>query len=399
MQSESPKRGKNVPLSQKGTVPVRWVPARERWLLTTQVNGKKRRAFFKSESEAVRAWCRHCAVVERYGREAARYDARAHREYEEAKRLAQGADLREVAREWLVLRPKVCFVTVAEAVRQYQSAKGALHLSASHLQTVRSHLDGFVRVFGSRFLGGGVSSKDVLAWLLGSGAPKTIENKRTTLVSFFSWCERQEGWGKSPMGGVVASDLPEVPRGRKGFLSVDECVSFMGFMGSVFPEFAASAALRLFAGIRASEVGRLRWEWLDVRAQVVNLPGWDVDADRVTKTGDNWSLRGLPGNLWPWLVRFREVGDRDGFVRSPNSTKWHDIYAAWGESIGRVPPWPSNALRHTFCVMLVSLHGDAGRVATWSRHSSPGELYASYVTQLVSVEEARRFCGILPLPD
>jgi hypothetical protein len=61
-----------------------------------------------------------------------------------------------------------------------------------------------------------------------------------------------------------------------------------------------------------------------------------------------------------------------------------------------IPQWPKNAMRHTFCTMLMSLHGDAAKVANWSRHTSPRELYQSYVARLVSKAEARRFLWILP---
>jgi len=61
-----------------------------------------------------------------------------------------------------------------------------------------------------------------------------------------------------------------------------------------------------------------------------------------------------------------------------------------------IPAWPKNALRHTFCTMLMSLHGDAAKVANWSRHTNASQLYRSYVARLVSREEAGRFCSILP---
>jgi integrase len=392
------KGGRKVPLTQKGTVPVRWVPARKRWLLTTQVNGQKRRAFFRVEDDALRAWSRHCATVERHGREAAKYDVAAHREYEEAKRLAEGADLRDVAREWMLTRPRDRFVTVAAAVEEYQVAKRKLKLSEVHLRTLKSYFVQFTRVFGSKFLGGGVSAKDILSWLLTAKAPRTVWNKRDALVAFFDWADRQ-GYGKSPMGAIARCDLPRVPTLPKEFLQLDEARHFMGFMAARFPQFTAAVALRLFSGIRGAEVGRLKWEWVDIRDRVLYLPGFVRDGarvDRVTKTGDFWPLRGLPANLWPWLSRFREAGDVNGFVRSPSSERWHSIYSLWVEAAGRDDGWPKNGLRHTFCVMLVSLHGDAGKVANWSRHKSPAQLYKSYVTWLVAKSQAREFCSILP---
>lgn len=53
-------------------------------------------------------------------------------------------------------------------------------------------------------------------------------------------------------------------------------------------------------------------------------------------------------------------------------------------------------MRHTFCTMLMSLHGDAAKVANWSRHTNASQLYKSYVARLVSREEAGRFIRIVP---
>jgi hypothetical protein len=61
-----------------------------------------------------------------------------------------------------------------------------------------------------------------------------------------------------------------------------------------------------------------------------------------------------------------------------------------------IPTWPKNAMRHTFCTMMMSAYGDAAKVATWSRHTNASQLYKSYVAKLVSREEAQRFTEILP---
>lgn len=54
-------------------------------------------------------------------------------------------------------------------------------------------------------------------------------------------------------------------------------------------------------------------------------------------------------------------------------------------------------MRHTFCTMLMSYHGDAAKVANWSRHTNARQLYKSYVAKLVSKAEAERFLAIAPV--
>lgn len=100
----------------------------------------------------------------------------------------------------------------------------------------------------------------------------------------------------------------------------------------------------------------------------------------------------LPGvDLWDWLGAFRG----EGKIRVPGNETMERIRRDELPKVG-IPVWPQNALRHTFCTMLMSLHGDAAKVANWSRHTNASQLYRSYVARLVSREEAGRFCGIVP---
>jgi hypothetical protein len=67
-----------IPTNKKGIVPVKWMPDRERWMLSTYDGGKKR-LFFKRKQDALKAWKSHVRIVARHGRQAAEYDLHAHR--------------------------------------------------------------------------------------------------------------------------------------------------------------------------------------------------------------------------------------------------------------------------------------------------------------------------------
>jgi integrase len=361
-----------------------WVAERGRWQVTTCANGVKRRRFFASKEEALREWKGHVRKVAQFGREAAEYDARAHREWAEAKRIVGAdVDLRDVARFWVAHNAPVKSVPLAVAVEDYLLAFAARNVAAVSVGAVTSHLRALASSFG-RVMVSEVSSNGVLSWLLGRGSARSIKNNRVTLSAFFDWAQRRGFLGESPMKGIAPTDLPRVLPSAKGILSVAQCWRLMEAVERLAPASAPWFALRLFAGLRRAEAGRMRWEWLDIERRVVNMPAF-VDGERVVKTGDNWSLRGLPENLWVWLEKYRG----EGKVSVPSEKVERMVLRSVGE-------WPRNALRHTFCTMLISLWHDAARVANWSRHSSPRQLYQSYVTQLVSEEEARAFCEIVP---
>jgi integrase len=156
------------------------------------------------------------------------------------------------------------------------------------------------------------------------------------------------------------------------------------------PKYIPWHALQLFAGIRRAEVGRLRWEWIDLDAKTITLPGWS-EGKRVVKTGDDWALHDLPASLWQWLQAYPGTGK----IRVPGNVTVEAMRQKDFPKLG-IPEWPQNAMRHTFCTMLMSLHGDAAKVANWSRHTNAAQLYRSYVAKLVSRDEAGRFCRIAP---
>ncbi|MDR3228918.1 MAG: hypothetical protein LBT53_05860 [Puniceicoccales bacterium] len=379
----------SIPKTQKGTVPVVWIPKRERYMLTTYTDGQKRRRFFLKEAEALREWKLHVRAVAAYGSHAAAYDVHAHREFEEAKRLADGADLRDIVREWRAAgHGAVKVVSVADAANEYLLGLGKRGLAVSHVGTVRGHIRAFVETFG-KVLCVSVPGAAVLDWLLGLGvAPKTVRNYRKSLSAFFAWAGRRGYVSTSPMIGVIEQDLPVVPAPSKGTLSVMQCRDLLAWGERERPEWCVWFALQFFAGLRHSEAGRFRWEWVDFERRVLTLPGWHED-ERMVKTGDNWALHGLPENLWAWLEKYK------GQFAVPSESELKRVRAkVWPAVIGCA--WPQNGPRHTFCMMLCSLHGDAGKVATWSRHTSPAQLYQSYVTHLVSRVAAEEYCGIVP---
>jgi integrase len=322
-------------------------------------------------------------------------------EFAEAKRLAGGADLRDVARFWASHNRdgEIVAATVGEAIEHFLEAKEGRAVSDFHAKTLRSHLGLFCEGHGGMRLSL-VSRAEVLAYLLAMskrGAhPRTVANHRGTLANFFGWCQRNKLVAMSPMVEITEGDLPIVPGGAIGVLSVAQCAAVMRWVDEHRPRFAAALALQLFAGIRVAEVRRLRWEEnFDFTQRAVILRGWRLEggkARRVVKTGDDWALRDLPENLWLWLEKYRA----QGAVTCPANNALALMRRAFAKLKPPVAEWPHNALRHTFCTMLMSLHGNANLVATLSRHSNAQTLFNHYVAALVSKKEAERFCKIVP---
>jgi integrase len=385
-------KNRNTPTTRKGTVPIVYAPARNRWQLTLYVEGKRTRSFHPTEAEAEREWRSHCHRVRRFGTDSGEFSPADHAEFREAKRIVSGADLRDVAAFWRSHHPEGAIeATVAEAWTAFLAEKSGQGLSARHLESLRHHCAHFADAFATRRVRS-VTAEEVRRWLLALRVdPRTLANHRGSLSNFFNWCARRRFVETSPTDGIHDADLPAVRPKAKGVLTVDQCASMMTWLADNRPKLVPWHALQLFAGIRRAEVARLRWDWIDLEARTVTLPGWSA-GERIVKTGDDWVLHDLPANLWPWLAEFRGTGEK---IVAPTPEAIAELRAEQFPKIG-IPTWPANAMRHTFCTMLMSLHGDAAKVANWSRHTNPAQLYRSYVARLVSREEAERFTEILP---
>lgn len=390
-----------LPTNRLGAVPIQWIESRQRWQLTVYRDGKRTRATFATQEEAKKAWADHTALVARHGLRAADYDAAAHAEYEEAKRLASGADLREVARFWAERRiAGADHITVEEAVKQFQKHKEGLALSARHINGLVQYSAGLADHFAGRKIGS-ITDNDILTWLLGMQrhySPRTIKNAKNSIDNFFNWCVRRKMLQESPAAGVAVSDLPVVPPKPISVLTVDQAAAMMAWLAEHRPHFVAWHAIQLFAGIRNAEAGRFRWDWIDLERRIITMPGWATEPDsgsmrRIVKTGDDWALHGLPDNLWAWL----RWSKGEGNITRPNTDGVMRLRTKHFPSMHPpIPEWPHNAMRHTFCTMMISLYNDAAKVANWSRHTNTKQLYRSYVAKLVPKEEAERFFGIVP---
>jgi integrase len=432
-----------IPKTKNGTVPVTWDAKRQRWMLSyfaPETPERKRlrklkaqkqsdsashagvavpvsaeegdadndadgrlvrvRRFFASKGEALETWVRLAEMVRRYGRAAVQYNAVAHSEWSEAKRIAGDVDLRDVARQWREGRPSGCDWTVKKAVDIFLASREKLNLSKTYMVSLKSVCGFFKKDFGDKSVAS-ITGGMILDWLMDKKfniIESTILTRRQRIGAFWNWLARREYIAKSPMLKVSRRDLPVVPSLPKETLSLEQCEAMMRLYESDYVSFVPWIAIQLFAGIRHTEAGRFQWEWIDFERRALVLPGWAMEkttakrtVTRMVKTGDSWAMYGLPDNLWVWLERYKP--EHGGMLAHPRSQLSERVIR---ERV--VKPWPYNCVRHTFCSMMISFYGDAAKVANWSRHRSPKQLYDSYVTRLVPVAVAKKFLGILPKP-
>lgn len=387
-----------IPVNQVGRVPVSYDAKRDRWRLSYFSEGRRVRKHYRTEKEAVVEWKNICDETAKHGKAGAAYSAHDRMEFFEAKRLCGNADLRDVAREWMAMRPGGGqSLSVFDALQQFTAQKEASNRSKRHLNTLKSHLDRFATSFGKNEIKS-ISGNAILSWLSQLGlSPRSVANYHTSLSNFFNWAARRGIVTKSPTEAIDQSDMPTVPKPPRGVLTVDQTSSMMAWLEDERPHFVACHALQCFAGIRAAEVERMQWDWIDIGKKTITLPGWVLDAEtgehtQGTKTQDDWVLHDLPDNIWTWLKKYKGKGK----IRYPANKANGIMRQAFTTLPHPIPKWPHNAMRHTFCTMAISLHQSADRVALWSRHTNARQLYKSYVAKLVTKADAERYFAIVP---
>lgn len=392
-------KNKNGQSNRLGRVPVTFKPRRNKWELNIYHDGKRLRTLHETEEDALKVWNAHCQKLKRHGTHGEMLSKGEGLEFIEAKRIVPEVDLRDVARFYRHHHPEgASLMSVGGAAEEFLGRERLKGLSRRHADGLRRPVTLFAETHGDRQLRS-ITGNETLDWLNQlPHAPRTVANYRDSLANFFNWCRRREFVKESPLEKVAVIDLPEVKPKPKGVLTVDQAKAMMEYLDLHAPKYVPWHALQLFAGIRRAEVGRMDWDWIDIEAKTVTLPGWREEQTgsvvRVVKTGDDWVLHDLPENLWTWLGKHRSAGR----IKVPGNDTVEKLHGeVFPEQLTPpIPKWPQNAMRHTFCTMMISLHGDAAKVANWSRHSSPKQLYKSYVAKLVSKVEAKRFCSIIP---
>lgn len=281
--------------------------------------------------------------------------------------------------------------TILTATVLYSKAKADAGVRPSQLNTIAGLLKRFGKAFPNLKLHEFTRAK-VQDWLetnLGDRSPKTWNNIRGDLGSFFTWCASEpRKWIPASPAQYIEDKL--VPKTTPMIISVSTAKALMAEVEKLENgSFAVVVALMLFAGIRPDVqqgeikriVDRIRsgssHADFNVAEKQIYLGG------PVTKTGSpRWI--DLPPNLIAWLVAYplteanvnlSKFGDYRGRLR-----KTHAI--------------PHDGLRHSFCSYYAKLYGP-GAAALAAGHSESMQRN-SYLNGGMSVDDAKAFFAIMP---
>jgi integrase len=214
--------------------------------------------------------------------------------------------------------------------------------------------------------------REIDSWLRGlDKAPRTIANHHGIVRRFFNWCEREELiTGRNP---IIRVAKPQVPYSFPTTISPQEMAKFLEAAKQLPNEqdrrhMVTYLCIGGFAGLRTSEIQRLRWEdiaWQNGQSGRIN----------VLK-----SKRGMPRSvtIQPALRRHLDAfALESGPVFSLSFQAEADLRAELEKAAGI--ELPHNCLRHSFASYHIAKWESYEQTAFQMGHTSPRVTRAKYI--------------------
>ena len=171
----------------------------------------------------------------------------------------------------------------------------------AHLKTARSILRKFGRSFGKNMAQ--ISVRELDQYLRGvSTSGRTRNNHLNYLRTFFLWAQKYGGY--LPQGPLKIQDIKKYP-----VKAVDPSNAIMKpedlekLLQAADADIVPSIVIGAFAGVRNAEIGRLRWEDINMNDGVIVL------SPSITKT-QRRRMAVMPANLIAWLESY--AGEKAG---------------------------------------------------------------------------------------
>ena len=360
------------------------------WRVEGCINGKRIRAFYRTKEEAQEAASIKNAELENHGH--AHTDLPSYLRIQAlhcAQRLDPlGVSLSAAVDYYLAhhdVRSKslpvsqVCERFISDSQRRLANEEiGKRH----HDHLVKS-LRKFDTEFGPQQLCD-LTGDGIETWL--NRLPLALESKNSHRRSVYRLFWQAKKWGLVKDNPVTEVDIlkdRKVKARLPGILSVAEAAKLL----ETAPEPVLPViALGLFAGLRPSEINRLRWENILWEKREIDC------AAKITKTASvRWVH--MSDNLLEWLAPYRNA--TGPIFAKCEAVQIREVTAA-GRAAG-IAKWPQDGLRHSFGSYYLALHKDAPQTALQMGHEN-GEtktLLAHYNNRRTE-EEARAYWAIRP---
>ena len=261
--------------------------------------------------------------------------------------------------------------------------------SDRYIADLRNRLIKFVEDFGETYASA-LTTRDAQAWLNRLKVGDVTRNHyRRVLSAFFAWCERQ---GYAQTNPIAKTTKAKAVGGECKIFTVEEMRHVLD-LACQFEEkdILAMVCLGGFAGLRASEIERLRWQEVNIREGFIDLKKGK------TKTAARRIVDMKPV-LKQWLQKyFKGASGPIQRVNYPNRLKLFRDMLKRGDKTNNRPPiaWPHNGLRHSYASYLLAETKDPGMVSLQLGHGDAGVLFAHY-REIVTIYQSKAYWNLIP---
>ncbi len=297
---------------------------------------------------------------------------------EAVKILGDGAKLVEAARTFAhsnTLPSK----TVADVVAEMLAEKERKNREKRTLDDLRNRLARFSEAFSGPIAT--ITKSDVQQWLDGL---KTSErdrlNYRSKVGTLFRWAWRRDYVLTNP---VEKTEKPDAGEGEIAIYDKAEIQRLIEAAEAVRRDFLPALLIGAFAGLRSSEIERLKWE-------DVNQARGFITASAKKRGTPSRRLVPIQPNLAAWLAPYAA---RRGKVWSGT----HDGFSDAQQDIANAAKtqWKHNGLRHSFISCRLAVVEDVAKVAL-EAGNSVATIHAHY-RELVTPDDGKAWFGIAPV--
>lgn len=270
-------------------------------------------------------------------------------------------------------REPVTRIAVGDALARFLEEKAKANLRPQSLDNLRIKTRPLLVLHGHQTVD--ELQPDALRALIHvpSRGPKSRDNYRRALSSFFGWAQRQGYCADNPCAKI---DPIKADRHEPDLLTVSQCAALLT-AATEFKEgrLLPYVVLGLFAGLRPTELARLTWNRVDLDAGTIT-----VDASMAKMRARR--IVSLSANA---VALLRPLALRRLPILGPN---WRRDFDAVKEAAG-ITTWPQDVMRHTAISMHLAAHQHEGQTATWAGNSP--DIIQKHYKGLVRPAEAAAF--------
>lgn len=348
------------------------------WVAVWYVEGKRKRAFFKTSKEGKEFRLRKL-------KELAMTPGKAPVSAEEVKAVLHARDLGVPL--WAAVEAyarsapgKAQLCTAAALVQRRREAMEREGLSASYAKELRTFLRR-AEAFWPETPLAEIGAESATAFVFADGGqPKTLLKRKVLLTGLFNFAASLGLMEANPARRVKT---PSTSSREIALLSPEQSREYLLAVATSAPAMLAAEAIRMFAGLRRAELERLQWEHVKLQRGFIEV-GAALAKTRQRRLVDiEPALAGiLEGRVQP-TGPVCPVNYRMLLHAAQRASGWRDDAGS---------RWPDNCLRHGFVSYHLAFYRDAARTELQSGHDRTTMF--RYYRELVTAEEAEEFWAV-----